>query len=123
MDIKPEIEVKIGISDTWNNPRNKYGYYEKIDIETINNTNVEIIIYEQIEIVIDNEDIYPPIFINKRLLGLDTIPSGSKIISEDENIYQILKHRNYHLEKFHLVFKFEDSIEISNSICITNKQA
>lgn len=122
MDIKPEIEVKIGISDTWNNPRNKYGYYEKIDIETINNTNVEIIIYEQIEIVIDNEDIYPPIFINKRLLGLDTIPSGSKIISEDENIYQILKHRNCHLEKFHLVFKFEDSIEISNSICITNKQ-
>ncbi|NDW11157.1 hypothetical protein [Dysgonomonas sp. 520] len=120
MDSK--LTVKIEISDTWHNARNKDGIFEKIDIETINNTNVEIIIDEQIEVIIDDKDIYPPIFINKRLLGLNTIPVGSTTIPEDKNIFRILKHRNCHLEKFHLVFRFGDNIENSNTINITNKQ-
>ena len=90
-----KLTVKIEISDTWHNARNKDGVYEKIDIKTINNTNVEIIIDELIEVIIDDKHIYPPIFINKRLLGLNTILVGSTKIPEDENIFRILKRRNW----------------------------
>lgn len=108
-----ELEVKISISETWNNPY-RNGHYSQIDISISNNTSSNVTILS-IFVVCENKSF--PItndIVRRNILE----PYSTNESKGNDYIFKMLKQHECLSENFHLLIKHSCGETISNKLNI-----
>lgn len=109
-----ELEIKIAVSETWQNPY-KNGHYTQIDISILNNTS-SVIRIQSIGIVCKSKHIK----ISKDIIKCDFIePHSICNYENNSDIYRILKYHKCISENFYLLIEHSLGKTISNILNIS----
>ena len=109
-----EFEVKIAVSEIWQNPY-KNGHYTQIDISILNNTS-SVIKIQSIDIVCKSKNIK----INKDIIKCDFIkPHSICNYENNSDIYRILECHKCISENFYLLIEHSLGKTISNTLNIS----
>lgn len=109
-----ELEVKISISETWQNPY-KNGHYSQIDISVSNNTTSTVTI-QSIYIVCANQ-LFP---IPNNIVGHIVLEPYSATESKgNDYVFNMLKQQKCISEDFYLLIKHSHGETISNKLNIS----